>query len=501
LGNRLDYILNLRKTLENICEKHENDEQRISSLLNTILCDADIDIEKAQKSGIYNAVILGTENTAKINSILDIDCTGIIGSTLRSVVKIIRSEERSDVVIEFVDKSENFTESNSTRIEKSFVIRGRSINLKRYPNAVPPLIIENSSKFLVDIDEDLRVLDGRGLIKEIKIHLPIISDNSVKSYISNLTIIPESILFEEGADENTDFRSHHILSVLAKYSIFFHSLNMVILNSSEKGVLNSFFSLINAFSEYFSFSEQEKNLILPQIFFASNEVLKKENFKESTLCQNFDLIEEKHEKKTFRKILYFLMRRFLDKKNSLPAVTRDIEKVFDDFGKVFGLMPRDVIVHSDMIKKNLEEIKSSRSSTKKERAVIIDEIKSLFEYIVNFAMEYNNSRIQLSVKKLRDEFKKNSSTYLEKNRSLKNLYIIEDYLVETSDFNTMIDKTLQSMTELSAQMFSSLDFSEITTFVAEIQKHIPKLKYFNKKSDFYDDIIKFTLKEIDNFLN
>jgi len=260
--------------------------------------------------------------------------------------------------------------------------------------------------------------------------------------------------------------------------------------------MNSFFSLINAVSEYYSFTESEKKIILDLIFFATDTAFQSLQIKTVEYESNFsdfyahlENLKTRQNKLNLLKILLFFQNRFVARKNYLPKVSCDIEKLFEEYADVLTNISKDAAVQADSIKRSFDKLSRETKNKEHDRIEIIELIKDFLTTITNFAAQYNSSKIQISIKKLRDEFFEKSKIYTKKKRKFQTLFMTSRFNESHQQFGKFILSATANISKILEEMFQTLDFLQVSSFVSDLQKQVPRLRNFNRKLEYYDAII------------
>ncbi len=494
----MDNILYFRKILSEAASGHEGVADRFSFFMDSIFC-REISSEEASNTGVYRMLFIGTSNLSRLSDMFAVDCSGIGRIALKSPLRLQRTEERNDVIIQFKSGKKKITEGDTTRIEKSFLIRGKNIDISRHSEGIPPLVIEDSAQFLAVIDKDLRVLDGRDLISLITINIPVKSSSSVQSLVNRVDIIPENTLYSKRNGSNSSHKSHVILRLLQSYGINPYVMNFIVLNSLNEAALNAFIALLYAYNNYYALPEGKSFAVLKTVFHVyeteflrKSEIFSRLKYKPEDFINMFsfyDDLELRHDAVRYIYLLSFLISYFSGKIEGIPNINKKIQNFFGEYKRIFSLLPTEILSDSEKIRDKYSSLRTTMRKNKN-RADIFKEFLEFYGYLFNFSEIYNSKKIQLMLKKKREKLENKKNTYLRKKRRFRNLWLFIEYMRDDDEFLSFIKKEADEVGDLTESMFHSLDFGELTKFVEKIDAFLPELIRYNLQYDFMDELIR-----------
>jgi len=501
-------LINLREKLDTICSSHKYSEIRFPFFLNSILVNKAYSTFDLKYKGIYSAVVLGTGDISLISKISGRKCAGIFETGFKCLMHIEKSEKDESVSIEFTDKLSTISEGNREKIKEAFSSRDQEMVIDAVTNKINPLRIDNGKSILDEIEDDIRILDGRNLIKQINVKIPFQEGESVYSKIREVSIVTENYIFNKFERKNRDSTSSYFLSLFNYHQIHAYTSNFVILNNSDEFTANAFLSLIYSYLNYYSLPVRESSLILKSIFFVSNiDFLRNMTafmdfgFNKDEFLSMISLFEKAEMRFFTKHTIYtatYLLDQFVRKRDQLPEINGNIEKIFNDYERIGALLPKNIVNDANNMRKYFYEVRKNVMGPENERIDKLEELTDLCTYIINFSKEYTTIHNQVAIKKKKKELEKNEDKFLRKKRVVRMFMLKKDYAYSDNTFNDYLMRSLDEIDQLVKSMFDSLDFTELNIFIKKLEKYLPEIKAYNEKAEFYDSVIGFLSRELLN---
>lgn len=273
---------------------------------------------------------------------------------------------------------------------------------------------------------------------------------------------------------------------------------MVLLNSTDPSVIRSFAALLGTFMEYYDVERYGCYGLMPSIFYSASDsaaVMEKGVGKDETkigaLVSLFEKIEKRHRWEGIQETLGAILNIFITKQQFLPNLTAEIEKTLTQYGHILSLLPRDVVRDSEFIRRRLMEARHFCRENEGDRQDCIGRIDELFSYLINFSSEYNSRRTQLDIKSSQSLFRERSEFQLKRWRPFYLLWLSKRYRVGTKDFRSFLSNWFNDLEEMTMSMFEHLDFVELNDFMETLERYMPRLRDYNAKNNFYDEMISF----------
>lgn len=454
-----EYLFNLRALLDDSIKKLPHElKSRLSLFLDSALVCKDIDFADLKKRGAYDGLMLGANNPKLFNEFFGVQPKGLIKDDAPYLIEVERTFRDSTLLFELAGRKATLPRRTQDILVRLFRKYNPETDIEKFVDTdkLPALVIKDFDiSFLIEPDEDVKLLLGEDLVRKIRIGTPGASNDSTYPKIRSIHIITSGFV---GLQENFGKdREIYFGKPLSAY-------NFIFLNDNNDFLVKLFFD---------SISEFEANHGLSNILTGLHKTLyfvKDMNHFSKTRLGNeipeylrfldtgyFDALDYKRESTSYRGVLNYLLllcseveiQRACEIETAI-RLAGSVQSAYSDFQEVATtdgsrLLPLFEELKSSLSTLMAKYIASDDNVFKESRDVFFTEYESLLKILRSFVNKYSRTKgnIDYINQVTQDAIEGNEKFIQKKSRFI----FIESYVESQQDFKLFVLSKLKALKE------------------------------------------------------
>jgi hypothetical protein len=452
-----EYLFNLRALLDDSIKKLPHKLKRSLSLfLDSALVCKDIDFSDLKKRGAYDGLLLGANNPTLLNDFFGVQPKGFIKDDAPYLIEVERTFRDSTLLFELAERKGVLPRSKQDILVRLFKKYNPETDIEKFVDAdkLPALVIKDFDiSFLVEPDEDVKLLLGEDLVRKIKIGIPGASNDLIYPKLRSIHIITPGFV---GLQENFGKdKKIYFSKPLSNY-------NFIFLNDNNDFLVKSFFD---------SIAEFEANHGLPNVLAGLHKTLffvKDMNYFSKTRLANekpeyqrfldvayFDALEYKREPASYSSVLNYLLLLCsevgIQRAREIETAARlagSAQAVYSDFQGVVTMDGSQLLSLFEELKSSLlilttKYIASDTDVFKDNRDVFFTEYESFLKALLSFVSKYLRTKENINfISQITQDAIKGKEKFIQKE---SRFIFMESYVASQQDFKLFILSKLEAL--------------------------------------------------------